>query len=381
MSVEELLGKIYDSMGSDKKKEITRSKFIEKMLNELNNKSDHTAVLSPYEAHMEHVYRSMNPEAKNSFITFNSNPYRTWGQLNLNGIKANKSKSGKGNAKLDESLYVNDPVYRQLTDTEKAYKGNDLARAFENNQTYQEFTEDLKKEWDKEWAMNHIGILANAGSVIANNIIEPDGNGGWKYKVGKEDVLAAIENGRNDASKIPTNETNKNGNTLGLWHYTPEKAENWQDRYWIKNTDGTYDLRSGKPSDEEFVLMNPNSPYKVTKGTNNFNDYYYQAKSEAEKAANGNRDTEYMTVGWEPKTNWTDYTLGMLPGLTGLAFQIGMGKPNTSGLDAAEAYAERYSGIMAPPHLTHGYIKPAIIDPRVRENTMNARRLGTNRIL
>lgn len=71
----------------------------------------------------------------------------------------------------------------------------------------------------------------------------------------------------------------------------------------------------------------------------------------------------------------------MLPGLTGLTFQIAQGKPDTSGLDAAAAFADRYAGIMAPPHLTHGLMTPAIIDPRVTHNTANASRLGVNRTL
>lgn len=72
---------------------------------------------------------------------------------------------------------------------------------------------------------------------------------------------------------------------------------------------------------------------------------------------------------------------GAAPGLAGLAMQLGRGAPDMSELDAAVAAYERNTGTMVAPHLTHGLIRPAIIDPRVTYNNMNANRLGTNRLL
>lgn len=92
-------------------------------------------------------------------------------------------------------------------------------------------------------------------------------------------------------------------------------------------------------------------------------------------------ESNYLTVGWKPKTNWTDYMLGALPGLTGLGMMLAQGKPSTAGLEAAaNAYATSM-GTQAPIHLTHGLMRPAIIDPRVTHNTLTASRLGTNRLL
>ena len=73
--------------------------------------------------------------------------------------------------------------------------------------------------------------------------------------------------------------------------------------------------------------------------------------------------------------------LGALPGLTGLGMMFAQGRPDMSGIEAAaNAYANSF-GTMAPVHLTHGYMRPAIIDPRVTHNTLTAARLGTNRML
>ena len=79
--------------------------------------------------------------------------------------------------------------------------------------------------------------------------------------------------------------------------------------------------------------------------------------------------------------DWTGLALGVAPGLTGLAMQLGRGAPDMSELDKAVVAYERNTGTMIAPHLTHGLIRPAIIDPRVTENNLNARRLGTNRLL
>lgn len=70
-----------------------------------------------------------------------------------------------------------------------------------------------------------------------------------------------------------------------------------------------------------------------------------------------------------------------MPGLTGLGMMLGRGAPDMSGLDAAVAAYERNTGTMVAPHLTHGLIRPAIIDPRITRNSMNQSRLGTNRLL
>jgi len=220
--------------------------------------------------------------------------------------------------------------------------------------------------------------LANRGSKIAKNALAD-----WDNMTASK-FDAVIKNLREDAAAPPNSPGNKNNNALGLGHFTPAFAENWTNRYWIKNADGNYSQVIGGIADadkDKYIAINTN-PYQVTVGDNNYNDYYYRLKTDADNAAiAADEEGNYLTVGWKPKTNWTDYTLGMLPGLTGLTFQIAQGKPDTSGLDAAAAFTDRYAGIMVPPHLTHGLMTPAIIDPRITRNTANASRLGVNRML
>jgi len=199
------------------------------------------------------------------------------------------------------------------------------------------------------------------------------------------DFSNVIRNLREDAAAPPNSPGNKNNNALGLGHFTPAYLENWNNRYWVKDSDGNYSLMTGKPEDtNKYVAINTD-PYRVTVGDNNYNDYYYRLKTDAEQASDASGSaadgSNYLTVGWKPKNDWKDYLYGALPGLTGLGMMLGRGAPDMSGLDAAVAAYERNTGTMVAPHLTHGLIRPAIIDPRVTENNLNARRLGTNRLL
>lgn len=201
-------------------------------------------------------------------------------------------------------------------------------------------------------------------------------DGKWKYTVtsGKEkDFDEAFWKSRNDG-------------LLGAMYDVMVPAETASQNYELDengnptgkillSTDGY--TKVGDPY--SFYTKNNKDPYAPY--INNQITYWKKSKTSTNGAA-GNEDTSnYPIVGYKPQTYWTDYTLGMLPGLTGLALQLSQGKPDTSGLDAAAAFADRYAGIMAPPHLTHGLMKPAIIDPRVGNNTDNARRLGVNRML
>ena len=194
---------------------------------------------------------------------------------------------------------------------------------------------------------------------------------------------AIIKNLREDAIVPPNEPNNKNNNALGLGHFTPAFTEDWANRYWVKDDKGNYVQMTGiADGDKDKYIAINKDPYKVTIGGNNYNDYYYRLKTDVDNAATAaDEESNYLTVGWKPKTDWKDYMYGALPGLTGLGMMLGRGAPDMSGLDAAVAAYERNTGTMIAPHLTHGLIRPAIIDPRVTENNLNARRLGTNRLL
>ena len=384
MTVDEVLGQIWDTMSKDDTRRIgSRNDFI------AANRQMASEGWDDYDDVLKNVYWSNNPRAKNSqwWIDSADKVHREYKPIDFGNIKATKGKTGRNGTFSKQFFIDKDPVYRQLNDTQKQYTGNALGEALESIKDYKDDTDYLVNNWNSDFTKEWLGSMAENGSVAANELVKYNKETGkWEYKdkLGNEDLTSelikkTIRANREDAT--PANANNKQGSATGMFHASHERADKWEDRYWRENPDGTYEIMTGKPDMNEYELIN-STPYGVTVQDKNYNDYYVKAKGNASTgSANGNNTTEYMTVGWEPKTNWTDYTLGMLPGLTGLAFQIGQGKPDTSGLDAAEAYAERYSGIMAPPHLTHGYIQPAIIDPRVRENTMNARRLGTNRVL
>jgi len=64
---------------------------------------------------------------------------------------------------------------------------------------------------------------------------------------------------------------------LGLGHFTPSFAENWTDRYWVKDADGNYNQIIGGIADadkDKYTAINT-EPYRVTSNGTNYNDYYY----------------------------------------------------------------------------------------------------------
>lgn len=201
----------------------------------------------------------------------------------------------------------------------------------------------------------------------------------------------------------------------GTWTYevNPDKLEEFNKTFKTRREDGIlgtmFDVlvpsnprnirylldEKGKPTgdiltDEDAKGYEQVGPSRMfyTAGSNRFspgynnNISYWRKKTEDSSASgNGNDKSNYLTVGWQPKTDLQSYMLGAMPGLTGLGMMLGRGVPDMSETDNAVAAYERSTGTMIAPHLTHGLIRPAIIDPRVTYNNMNAQRLGTNRLL
>lgn len=378
ITMNEFLGQLYDSLTDYHRKEIgkTRDEFIK------DNLEITPEELENYEGYLDEMYWAAHPEAKNSNWRFNSEDkaYRTYGSTNFG--QAQTTKVNKGNKKIDKSYYLNDPVYQLLSEEYKKLNDNELAARLEQVQEYIDYTNYLKKNWDTQDVKDRIGELATRGSIAAGNLVEQR-NGKWEYKSGvtQKTVQDVIQNQRHDAYDPNAGKNNnKAKNALGLWHFTPGFETARENRYWLKKDDGTYELMTGKPDDSNYSLINTN-PYNVTSKNRNYSDYYYQAGAGTTASADDTDESNYLTVGWKPKIDYTGLALGVAPGLTGLAMQLGRGAPDMSELDKAVAAYERNTGTMIAPHLTHGLIRPAIIDPRVTENSLNARRLGTNRLL
>lgn len=140
--------------------------------------------------------------------------------------------------------------------------------------------------------------------------------------------------------------------------------------------------------DSGYTLVgNPLSSY-VAATTDNPNDYnqtirFYTKKGNGNNSNSNSNNPDFSEL--EPIRNDTGIDWGGLGfaaagPLMGLGLQYAF-KPDTRKLDEAVAAYERNTGTMIAPHLTHGLIRPAIIDPRVVSNSMNQSRLGTNRLL
>lgn len=375
--MQDLLDLVWDTMSKEQKERNgykSKDSFIEEMQNKTVNPEDWENA----EENLLNAYHSLHPEARNSGWTFNSNPYRTYANVDFHDATSAVSNNGSGNKMVAESFYANDPAWNQLAEPQRQLKGNELAAALEATQAYKDFSQYLRNNRTSQYVKDYFTELANRGSKIAKNALAD-----WDNMTANE-FDAVIKNLREDAAAPPNSPGNKNNNALGLGHFTPAFAENWTNRYWVKDADGNYSQIIGGIADadkDKYIAINTN-PYQVTVGNNNYNDYYYRLKTDAEQADSAERpDSNYLTVGWKPRTNWTDYMLGALPGLTGLGMMFAQGRPDMSGIEAAaNAYANNF-GAMAPVHLTHGYMRPAIIDPRVTHNTLTASRLGTNRML
>lgn len=370
MTVNDILGQIWDQMNTTGRAGVTRNQFINDNLNISAQDWEN------YNNELQEIYYATHPEARNSGWTFNSNPYRTYANVDFHD--ATSAVGNNGNKMVAENFYANDPAWNQLTEEERKLKGNELAAALEGTQPYRDFSKYLRDNRNSQYVKDYFTELANRGSKIAKNaLVDWDNMTDSKF-----DTI--IKNLREDAAAPPNSPGNKNNNALGLGHFTPSFAEDWTNRYWIKDADGNYSQVIGGIADadkDKYIAINTN-PYQVTVDNNNYNDYYYRLKTDADNAATtADNESNYLTVGWKPKMDWTGLALGVAPGLTGLAMQLGRGAPDMSELDKAVAAYERNTGTMIAPHLTHGLIRPAIIDPRVTENSLNARRLGTNRLL
>lgn len=361
---------------SKEQKERNGYKSKDSFIKEMQNKTVNPEDWENAEENLLNAYYSLHPEARNSGWRFDSNPYKTYANVNFHD--ATSAVGNNGNKMVAESFYTNDPAWSQLTEQQRQLKGNELAAALEATQAYQDFSQYLRNNRTSQYVKDYFTELANRGSQIAKNALAD-----WDNMTdSKFDTI--IKNLREDAAAPPNSPGNKNNNALGLGHFTPSFAEDWTNRYWIKDADGNYSQVIGGIADadkDKYIAINTN-PYQVTVDNNNYNDYYYRLKTDTDNAATtADNESNYLTVGWKPKTDWTGLALGVAPGLTGLAMQLGRGAPDMSELDKAVAAYERNTGTMVAPHLTHGLIRPAIIDPRVTENSLNARRLGTNRLL
>ena len=206
--------------------------------------------------------------------------------------------------------------------------------------------------------------------------------GGGKFKViRKKEVSEADELKFWDAVQ----DDQKYGDMYNTYHVPKSKT-----RYFVADGKGGYKEYFTEPkgltqvgSDLSSYIRGENEPAdKITGQGYNQTIKFYQAADESKNDETKDKDkTKYLKTAWNPKTDWTSYALGLTPGLTGLGMMLAQGKPDVSGLQAAaDAYASNL-GIMAPVHLTHGLMKPAIVDPRNTHNMLTASRLGTNRIL
>lgn len=162
-------------------------------------------------------------------------------------------------------------------------------------------------------------------------------------------------------------------------------------RYFVVDDDGNYKEYFDIPEGYEqigsdltsYVYGDDETADKLNGSGYNQTVKFYKAKADNSSAEDGkDEESKYWRTVYQPKNGWQDYLYAVAPGLAGLALQWAQGKPDISGIEAAvDAYANSGAGNMVAPHLTNGYMEPAIIDPRVTYNTMNANRLGTNRLL
>lgn len=123
MTIDDIFGKVWDQMSSERRNGVSRKDFIN------NNRNLPANRWSDYNNELQEIYYATHPEAKNSGWTFNSNPYRTYANVDFHD--ATSAVGNNGNKMVAENFYANDPAWSQLTEKEKELKGNKLAAALE----------------------------------------------------------------------------------------------------------------------------------------------------------------------------------------------------------------------------------------------------------
>lgn len=286
---------------------------------------------------LENAYYSINPMAKNSQVKFNYTPVSTYNPLEI-ALDAENGYSNPPNADkyrpFTEDAFVNDAAYAELTEDQKKLKGQELAKALEGTKAYKAYRDYLKG--DEKAALAWMGNLASHKNPYASNRVEKDSNGNWKWKDGYN--FDNFESMLNDISY----DAATNPDALGMGHLTPTMITNTSDRYFIDNGDGTFSqITSPK---EGYDLVNKD-PYLTTVNGVNYKDYYYKA-IEGTKDANGNTKDEKLWLDPIHKNDSWKYGI-MGPGMGLLMQAAGVGKPNTSGYDAALKMATHNTPMMA----------------------------------
>lgn len=340
----------------------------EQLLDMLNS-DEMTPSLTDY---LERAYWQNNPEAANSMVRFSNTPYKTWNPLKI-GTNALQGKYWVGGAEspkgdwylpISEESFHNDPAYKELSDEQKKLKGQELAKALEKTKTYTEFRDYLKG--NEEEALKWLGNLSEHGSKYAGNRVKKndDGTYAWKGKYSFNDFDKMLQDISYDAEK------NKDALSIGHLTTTPEEA--WSDRYFLKNSDGSYSRLTG-PSDD-YELIN-SSPYETTIDGKNYRDSYYKLKS-----ADAKQEEDKKKIVPILKNENLRYAslLGPVAGL-GL-WGAGVGKPDTSGLDAAVNMSS-VSPIMAGYKTIGDYLTYKPLDRDYYQNQLRAQSGATRRSL
>lgn len=289
---------------------------------------------------LEQAYYSIDPMAKNSQVKFDYSPVSTYNPLEI-AMDAENGYTNPPNADvykaISEEAFINDAAYAELTEKQKKLKGQELAKVLEGTKAYKAYRNYLKG--DEKAALSWLGNLASHKNPYALNRVEKDSNGNWNWKEGYSfdnfgDML-------NDISY----DAESNPNALGMGHFTPSMVTNTTDRYLKLNDDGSYSLMTTAPT-EGYELASKD-PYLTTIDGVNYRDYYYKPiAKDAAKGAEGNGKEEDLWL--EPIHKNDSWKYGIMgPGIGLLMQAAGVGKPNTSGYDAALNMAQNNSPMMA----------------------------------
>lgn len=330
---------------------------------------------------LQQYYYTKNPEAANSKVQFSFTPTSTWNPLVIGATAAqgntyNQNGGVPGAAdkykSISEDAFLNDPAYLELPDEQKKLKGQALAKALEGTKAYKQFRDYISA--DEGRALQWLGNLAEHGSKYAGNRVKKndDGTYSWNDKYSFKDFGKMMQDISYDADQ--------NKEALSIGHLTSSPQTQWTERAFAKNADGTYTRLTSSSADYELINTDP---YLSSDGTLNYKDSYYRLKSDATQAASGNGNgTEENTESVSPKHRWEGWRYaGLLGPAAGLGlWAAGVGKPDTSGLDAA-VQASSVSPIMADVEHIGDYMTYRPFDRNYYANKLSAQAGATRRAI
>ena len=309
------------------------------------------------------------PSAKDR-ITFPSITQGNWKKQTYEGWKDSKDPGW-----LEAVENWKNTLGDNWAETVKGYNREQIAEALRNTKAFQRGTKWLQDSEDNR--LRYLRELYNNAETPAEAkkyaLKFIDENGNWREK------------GARDYETIFNNPSGRAANPGTYWHTPLEAVRDAVQRNYVINDDGTVELLEG-----DLNGLTLDSTYKwADPQSDHVNNYYKRAaqaagndaaKATGDAAATAATGDDREVVPVHSKLENLRYA-GLFGPAVGLGMQaLGIGRPDTSGIEAA-ANIGKSPAHLASPHLIGDYMRYTPFDRLFYANQLQANARATDRAL